>query len=257
MRCGRRRVCWPQERYCLLKTLLRLQELDLRIEAFKAREIEIPKQKGKFEIYRRRLAAELEEREKSCRELVLEQRRCEGEIEQLQVQMEKYQKQLLAVKKNEEYQALCHEIDMLKKQVGLKEERIIAILVEIDEAQGRLGEDKKRINAELQGIEAQCAAIDKELEEAVAERKELQHQCKPLEKEVEPALLALYRRIRHSKKTGAVVVPLNDEVCSGCNMTLRPQIVNEVLAGDKAHTCSHCGRILYDRDSLEDTPDSN
>ena len=28
-------------------------------------------------------------------------------------------------------------------------------------------------------------------------------------------------------------------------MTLRPQIVNEVLAGEKPHTCSQCGRMLF------------
>lgn len=240
-----------------MKTLLRLQELDLKIEALQAREVAIPKQKGKFEIHRERLTAELEEREQVCRDLALEQRKCEGEIDQMQAQIAKYQQQLYAVKKNEEYQALCHEIDMLKKQVGLKEERIIAIMMQVDDAEARLEEDRKRIEAELRDIGAQCVAIDEELEEAINEREVLQRQHDPLGSQVDQELLTLYQRIRGSKKSGPVVVPLNGEVCSGCNMAVPPQMVNEVLAGDKTHKCNHCGRILYHRDNFEDvTADS-
>jgi len=242
----------------LLRTLLRLQELDLRIEAFKARERDIPKQKGKFEIYRQRLAAELEEREKACRDLALEQRESESEIDQMQTHIDKYEKQLYSIKKNEEYQALLREIDMLKKQIGLKEERVLAIMMELDDAQARLEEDKKRIDAELQQIDRQFVAINAELQEAVKERENLEKRCGPLEKEVDQELMTHYKRIRASKKTGPAVVPLKGEVCSGCNMYVPAQMVNEVLAGDKVHTCIHCGRLLYDKDNVKDvTMDSH
>ncbi len=233
-----------------MKNLLRLQELDLRIEALKAREVEIPKQKGKFDIHRKRLAAELAEREKVAKDLVLEQRGCEGEIEQRQTQIKKYDQQLLAVKKNEEYQALLHEIDMIKKQIAIKEERIISIMIEIDEAKARLEEDKKRISAELKDIDRQCGEIDAELEQAVQERKQLEEECLPIAALVSPDLLARYRKIRASKRGGPAVVPLNGEACTGCHMHVPPQVVNEILAGNKQHTCSHCGRLLFDRSNF-------
>jgi hypothetical protein len=228
---------------------LPLQELDLRIETCRARELEIPKQKGKFEVQRTRLAAELEEREKGLKSLQLEQRECESEIIQKQGQIGKYEQQLLAVKKNEEYQALLHEIDQLKKQIGLKEERIITLLVEIDGAKERLAEDRRRIEAEMKGLDGQCAAVDRELAEAVARRHVLEKERLPLEEKVERSLLSRYNRIRVSKKTGAAVVPLNGSTCVGCNMTITPQIVNEIMAG-KVHTCAHCGRLLFHKDNF-------
>ena len=232
-----------------MNTLLSLQELDLRIEACRVREREIPKQKGKFEVQRTRLAAELEEREKGFKSLQLEQRECEVEIAQKQVQIGKYEQQLLAVKKNEEYQALLHEIDQLKKQIGLKEERIITLLVEIDGAKERLAENRRRIEAEMKGLDGQCASVDRELAEAVAQRQVLEKERLPLEEKVERPLLSRYNRIRVSKKTGAAVVPLNGNTCAGCNMTITPQIVNEIMAG-KVHTCAHCGRLLYQKDNF-------
>lgn len=228
-----------------MKNLLALQELDLKIETYRARELEIPRQKSKFDIHRKRLAAELTERENVCKRLVLEQREAETEIDQKQGQIKKYDQQLYSIKKNEEYQALLHEIDMMKKQIGLKEERILAVMMELDDAKARLEEDRERIQTEVRIIEQQCTEVDKELAEAVTEREELEKQRQPLLSQVDPGLLARYQRIRLSKKTGPAVVPLNGEVCTGCHMNVPPQIVNELMAGEKVHACNHCGRLLY------------
>jgi uncharacterized protein len=240
----------------LLRALLELQELDLRIEALRAREEEIPKQKGKFEIHKKRLAAELAEREKVCKQLGVEQHECETDIEQMQAQIRKYDQQLMAVKKNEEYQALSHEIDVLKKQIGLKEERLLTLMVEVDEAKARLEEDRKRIAGELKSIEQQCAAIDAELGEAVRERKSTEAQRAPIVAQVDPQLLSRYTRIRQSKKLGAALVALNDEVCAGCHVHVTPQIANEVLAGKKIHACANCGRLLYHHANIEPVGDT-
>lgn len=239
-----------------MRTLLQLQELDLKIEAIKAREVEIPKQKGKFDIHRKRLAAELVERDKVVKDLVLEQRSCESEIEQKQTQIKKYDQQLLGVKKNEEYQALLHEIDMIKKQIGLKEERILAIMIELDDAKARLEADKTRINAEVAGIDRQCAEIDAELAVAVREREVLERERIPVAEKVDANLMARYKRIRLSKKTGAAVVPLNGEACSGCHMRVPPQVVNEVLAGDLLHACHYCGCLLFHPGNFQNDAES-
>jgi hypothetical protein len=229
-----------------LNTLLRLQDLDLQIEALKARELEIPKQKSKFDIRRKRLAEELVEREKGYKALQIEQKECEVEIDQRQAQVKKYDQQLFAVKKNDEYLALLHEIDMLKKQIALKEERVIAIMLEFDDAKARLDEDRKRIDAELKEIGRQCSLIDAELTEAMRERERLEAERGPLAARVKPELLNRYKRIRASKGTGPAVVPLTGEACSGCHMRVPPQIVNELLGASQQHICNYCGRMLYD-----------
>lgn len=236
-----------------MKTLLRLQDLDLKIEACKAREAEIPKQKSKFEVQRKRLLAELGEREEVLKQLQLEQRSCEGEIEQKQAQAQKYDSQLFAVKKNEEYQALLHEIDVIKKGVAAKEERIIAIMLELDDAKARLAEDRKRIEAELAELDRLSAEVDHELDEAVAARKQLEADREPVLGQVPSSLLQKYQRIRASKRTGPALVPLRGETCSGCNMSVPPQVVNEVLDLEKNYerTCAHCGRLLYNKEGLE------
>lgn len=235
-----------------MKTLLKLQKLDARINVCREREAEIPKQKIKFNTVRVRLTAELEEREQVCINFELEQRECESEIELRDSQVDKYQQQLNAVKKNDEYQALLHEIDQVRKHIGVKEERVLAILLELDDARARLEEDRKRIEEETKELDAECAEIDAELGIAVTQREELALQRGPLLEEVAGGLASRYARLRTKYPKGTVVVPLREEVCTGCNMHVLPQTANEVLQGNKMHSCQHCGRLLYHPGNVED-----
>ncbi|MFP6617668.1 MAG: C4-type zinc ribbon domain-containing protein [Candidatus Hydrogenedentota bacterium] len=228
-----------------MRNLLALQELDKKINACKEREVEIPKQKSKFDIHRKRLQNELAEREDTLTKLTLEQKECEGGIEQHQVQIQRYNEQLNTIKKNEEYQALLHEIEREKKQIAVREEQIIAILIELDESKETLDEDKKRIRSETEGIDSECAIIDDELKVAVQHRMELDDERAPIISNVTNALMARYDRLCRNYKMGPVVVPINGEVCTGCHMHILAQVTNEVMAGNKVHGCQHCGRLLY------------
>ncbi|MBI2422272.1 MAG: hypothetical protein HYV27_05525 [Candidatus Hydrogenedentes bacterium] len=228
-----------------MKALLELQKLDLKIERLRELEGDIPKQKNKYDIHRKRLAEELKQREQRYKGLQVEQRDCEGEIAQKQGDIRKKEGQLMNVKKNEEYTALLHEIELLKKQIDQKEERIIGLMEEIEGAREHFDEDKKRIEQELKSIEAECIKIDAELKEAVEERKATESKRAPLIGGIDHGLLKKYERIRKSLKSGAAVVPLAGESCSGCFMQARPQEVNMILAGSEFHSCSHCGRLLY------------
>lgn len=236
-----------------MNTLLKLQILDGKISARRDREAEIPKQKNRFDIHRKRLSAELAEREQVLQDLELEQRDSESEIDTRKSQIDTYQQQLNLVKKNEEYQALLHEIDLLNKQIGVKEERIISIMIEMDDAKARLEEDRKRIQEETKEIDAECSEIDAELSEAVEKRKVLEAERVPLADQVGNELLRRYDRLRRKFTTGSVAVPVRDEVCTGCNMHLLPQVVIEVMQGNKVHSCQQCGRLLYHPENFEET----
>jgi Zn-ribbon protein, possibly nucleic acid-binding len=60
---------------------------------------------------------------------------------------------------------------------------------------------------------------------------------------IKPEVLALYERILENRGELAIV-PVRDDACSGCYMSMRPQVVNELRLG-KLLTCENCSRILY------------
>jgi len=234
-------------RLSALKNLLQLQDLDLQIESYLAREKEIPLRKQKYEESRKRLTREMEESEERLKRLQLEQRDSEGEIETRQEQIKKYDGQLLGVRKNEEYKALLHEIELEKKQIGLKEERILQIMEETDALRAQIQEDKERISGELAEIDDECRKIDDELKSVQAERQALEARRTPFIERIDRALASKYERIRRAKKSGPAAVPIDGAACTGCYMAVRPQIENEILAGG-IHTCTNCGRLLFHPD---------
>ncbi len=62
-------------------------------------------------------------------------------------------------------------------------------------------------------------------------------------------MLSKYNRIRRKHTVGRAAVALNGQTCTGCHMTVMPQIVNEVLEG-KTHICPFCNRLLYSSEAL-------
>jgi len=53
----------------------------------------------------------------------------------------------------------------------------------------------------------------------------------------------LFQRIE--KKDVLAIVPISNNVCSGCGLTLPVSLVYAVRAGEKLYQCTNCARILY------------
>ncbi len=242
-----------------IRSLLRLQEVDLNIERLKIEEREKPRKKEQLLLQEKQLQKEIEEHEANFKKLQLEQREKEKEIAYLQEQIKKLDGQLMSVKKNEEYRAMLKEIDNLKRQISLKEEELLKIMYQIDESNYFFLESKKRIEQDIKKLKEQEKAIDEEIERIKKEREEWENRRGSVVNEVDSEYLEKYERIKKKVKNGPVVVPLDlsSDVCTGCYMKQLPQVVNEILGGEKIHTCRHCGRILYYNNSLEEKESNN
>ena len=87
-------------------------------------------------------------------------------------------------------------------------------------------EDRKRI-----------AELEKELSRCLEQRGSTASK-------VDAGLLSMYERIRKAKD-GLAFVLVKGSTCQGCFMELPPQVVNELMKGDKIVTCERCSRLLY------------
>ena len=61
---------------------------------------------------------------------------------------------------------------------------------------------------------------------------------------MDPPALSQYERILE-RKEGSALVPVRGNACSGCNMVLPPQAINEVQMNTRLIPCESCARILY------------
>lgn len=152
--------------------------------------------------------------------------------------------QQFETRKNEEYQALGHEITRYEKEVDELETRELEIMEEMDshktahkEALAALARSKALVEEELAGIAQRRERLTAEHAAVAAERAQLAAG-------VPEAGLPLYERLMKTK-AGLAVAPVQEGKCGGCHMKL---IASTVVAAQNAREltrCENCGRILY------------
>jgi predicted nucleic acid-binding Zn-ribbon protein len=168
----------------------------------------------------------------------------ELEVEAKKELISKYANQQFQTRKNEEYRALAHEIDMCKAAIFKTEDQEIVLMEQAEAAQKELvqathasNEARKLVEDQINQLGTREQNLQKELAELQANREEL-------------ALAAgegargRYERLVRNKGEN-VVVGVQHGVCGGCHMKLPPQLLVMCQAQQELVTCSNCGRILY------------
>jgi uncharacterized protein len=166
------------------------------------------------------------------------------EIEAKKAQIEKYLNQQLQTRKNEEYKALTHEIEMAKEVIFKIEDAEIVLMEQAEVAQKNVvtataeaAAAKKLVDDQIAQLNAREVNLKKELAELTAGRG-------ALAAAVDDSTRNRYERLFKSKGENAVV-GIEHSACGGCHMKLPAQIVSNCRAQAELVTCPSCGRILY------------
>ncbi len=227
-----------------LHILREVQEWDKQIYAFQDRLEEIP---GEIALSLKDLEVEqsrMKQLESDLKQIQLKQKEREMELASKEENVRKFQAQLAQVKTNKEYSSLQGEIASLKADNSLLEEAIIALLDQVDEFQGKIQEQKKSVEEKSAQHKAKAQELDAKAKEIKGQIEALSTLRNEKIKKVNPEIASLYDRIVQ-KKHGIAFVQVQGEVCGACQMRLRPQILNEVMQGEKVVVCESCSRMLY------------
>lgn len=224
--------------------LLALQSRDLELRKAVLSLQSFPQEREKVEKEKAAEREQLEAAKVKVREAEVLREHMEADAQAAEEKIIKLKNQQLEVRKNEEYQALTHEIDALSQRVDEIEEKEIALLDEIEE--------EKKALAETEAEFAKClAAHEKTLARIEADEKMFRDQLSGMQQDVEnrraevdPDLLAQYDSLWKQIKRPPVVVPLADHSCGGCHLRVSNEIDSAVQAF-RVVTCDSCGRMLY------------
>jgi predicted nucleic acid-binding Zn-ribbon protein len=175
----------------------------------------------------------------------IQKRRREREqlVETKLTEERKFQSQLPAVKKNEEYQALLHEIAAVKAKRSEIETDVLVALDEEESAMAEKGPAEKALaDAEAHARESN-ASVDRDEAAARAELDALGAERQALIVKLPPATRSRYERI-HASREGRAVVAIAKNACGGCYRNQPPQMIQEAKRGDRALFCDGCGRMM-------------
>jgi len=152
--------------------------------------------------------------------------------------------QQFETRKNEEYQALGHEITRYDKEVDDLETRELELMEEMDALRAALKSAEAARTNTRKLVDEDLASIAQRRERMLAERNEVAAERATLATRVPESLMPLYERLMKTK-AGLAVAPMHEGKCGGCHMKLIASTVVAVQTGREIARCEDCGRILY------------
>jgi predicted nucleic acid-binding Zn-ribbon protein len=161
-----------------------------------------------------------------------------------QGRLSKFREQAMAVKTNQEYHAIQHEIGYAQTEIKTLEDKILEGMLEADElialvkrTEKELADEQKAVDAERKAMTAEHGELQASLERIAAERS-------TLVAALDPQVLAIFELIA-KRRNGIAVAEARDGICTICHVRLRPQVFNTVRRNDQIIQCDSCQRILY------------
>lgn len=188
--------------------------------------------------------AGLEAAKLKARQTESDRKKLELDVEAKRQQIEKWSLQQFQTKKNEEYKALTHEIEMGKEAIRKLEDQQLELMEkaegdarDIAVANAAAAEAKKAVDARIADLNAGEAGLQKELAALQSNRGELAAA-------VDEETLTRYERLLKQKGQN-VVVGIQHGVCGGCHMQLSRSVIVLCQGDQELVTCPNCARILY------------
>lgn len=152
--------------------------------------------------------------------------------------------QQFETRKNEEFQALGHEITRYEKELDDLETKELEVMEEMDAARARQREAEQALAKTKSIIDADLAAIATRGERLRADVAELKTERETLASTANADIMPLYERLMKTK-AGLAIAPMHDGKCGGCHMKLIPSTIVAVQSAREIARCEDCGRILY------------
>lgn len=228
----------------IIEKLLILQDRDRKISRINQELAHIgPERDG----LKRKAAATqtaLEAAKTRVKQIESERKQRDLEIESKKAQIEKYLNQQLQTRKNEEYKALTHEIEMAKEVIFKIEDAEIVLMEQAEQAQKDVAVATTEAAAAKKLVDDQIGQLNQREENLKKELVELQGGRGAIAGSVDESTRNRYERLFKSKGEN-VVVGIEHSACGGCHMKLPAQIVSNCRGQVELVTCPNCGRILY------------
>lgn len=227
-----------------IEKLLVIQDRDKRLIQLEQQLVRIPAERMEIEERAKAATSRLEELKAKAKLTEAERKQLENDVGSKRTQIDKWRSQQVQTKKNEEYQALAHEVESAEKEIFKIEDKELDLMDRSEKLAAEIKAEQKvldEVNAQAQRqketIVKRESAMKEEIEKLKAERV-------TLAASVDESYLGRYERIMRHRQDVAIV-PLQHGNCGGCHLQMPPQVVHQAKRSEELVTCEQCGRILY------------
>lgn len=227
-----------------LEKLLLLQDRDQQLAQLRQQLEQLGPERESWRAKTARAIAARDAAKQRVMQIETERKRLELEVEAKKQLIEKYSFQQYQTRKNEEYRALAHEIEMCREAIRKLEDQELDLMEQAEAAEREVVAASRAAEEAQRAMTAELARLAEREQQLQAQLAELEAGREALAAAVDEAARLRYERLfRH--KGGKVLVGVQHAVCGGCHMRLPPQLLISVQTLPELITCPNCGRILF------------
>ena len=228
-----------------LEQLLILQDRQQKIRQIETEIKTLPLQRKNLESQQAASAAGVEALKQKGRQVEVDRKKLELDVGTRNDSIAKLRTQQYETRKNDEFQAMGHEIERYENEIKKIEDEELELMVQADKIKAELVEEEKKAGATKESISRQLVDLDEKSKTLESRLQELTKERAELAGKIDEDLLSRFERLFASKGDAAIVA-LEHEVCTGCHMKVTTATAMRVRAGKEIVSCEQCGRILYD-----------
>ncbi|KPL00937.1 MAG: hypothetical protein AMJ91_02435 [candidate division Zixibacteria bacterium SM23_73_3] len=226
-----------------MEMLLKLQNIDYDLGELDRSKDYLPEMINNLERETEETKKALEASEQELKEQNLLHSKLDMELATFNQELAKFQKQMLIIKTNKEYDALTSEIANRKVRISETEEEILKILTHMDDLKEKIKQYKQKLEEVEENNATQLVHLREELNSIEDKIKIKEGDRKNITVRIDKRLLATYERVKRGRGN-QVVVTIRKRACGACYKGIPPQMIQEIRKGEIIYTCDNCGRIL-------------
>lgn len=227
-----------------LERLIQLQDIESRAAVASKAIAEAPARIASLDALLQAATAALATAKQSLTDNQTHRRSIDKDLISAQQRQEKYKEQLMAVKTNDEYRAMQHQIEAVGAEVLQHEERVLVSMMEADEVNAAIKKADAALKAAQAKVAAERGAIESEVKTYQAALVELNAARDRIIGALDnKGVIDTFQRI--AKVRGIAVARAEGERCTICQVRLRPAVFAEVRKNEQIVQCDSCQRILY------------
>jgi predicted nucleic acid-binding Zn-ribbon protein len=230
----------------LLEKILVLQDRDSRRLSLEAQLKAVPRD---ISLIEQKIASEkaaIETARLELRDLEAKKKLIETEIGSAEDKLNKYKNQQMQVRKNDEFQALGHEIATTQAAIGGLEEQELQVMYAIDAAKKKFAAAEAALKQNIAGHEARIRTLRERETSLAAELQAAQAEVATARAPIDAPSLRVFDRIAAQKQP--VCVPIRGGKCGGCHLKVSSEAESASRGKNpdvKLPVCDQCGRIVY------------
>ena len=227
-----------------LEQLLILQDRQQKIRQILTEIKTLPLERAHLESQLAATAAGVESLKLKGRQVEVERKKLELDVGTRTESIARLKTQQYQTRKNDEFQAIGHEIERYENEVRKLEDQELELMIEADKLRAEIEAADKTAQATKESISRQLIDLETKSKALGARQQELETERESLASKIDADLLDQFERMFNSKGDAAIVA-VEHGVCTGCHMKVTTATAARVKAGKEIVSCEQCGRILY------------